>query len=605
MTNRRPLLRRLKLRHVLLVVLLLSGIIPLALSTMLLIPQSQQVLRDAERDNLVRRAGTLSRDVDSYLGGFREQIAQLGTGVLLPPGSPVVAERLREPWVGSYLQAFWLNQQGKPDDRTNQSAGLELLRVLDLDGAGPTLARGTPSPQAVAALKTAFEQALAKKTRAYQFVDMGPDGVPLVALAVPVAPTSDAAAGPQLVVEALLRFRPLEVLQGEAGQGVGVFLFARAGKLLWWDGGNARVKDGLLKSEALQSFLAVPGSLTQEYKLPAEGGAQEVLAQVSAVEESGWVLIVQKPLATAFAAVDRMLFNILVSTVLLVAVALSAAFLAARWVSRPIQRLTETTHEIAAGKFGRVDTQGLSFEFADLAEDFNRMSGYIESYVRRLQQAAQANRDLFIGSLRAFVAAIDAKDPYTRGHSERVAAMSRVIAKYVGLPEDQQHKIWIGALLHDVGKIGVEDQVLRKAGKLSDEEFDQMKAHTVIGAEIMTAIEQLKDMIPAIRSHHEAWNGRGYPDGLKGEQIPLYARIVGVADTFDAITTNRPYQKAYSLQFAVETITRLTGSRFDAKIVTAFLRAFEAGDIRAAAESVGGRFEEEDVQMPARAAGPR
>jgi len=303
--------------------------------------------------------------------------------------------------------------------------------------------------------------------------------------------------------------------------------------------------------------------------------------------------------------VNRMIFNVVLSTVVLVALALSSAFLAARWVSRPMQRLTETTHAIAAGKFGRVDLAGLSFEFADLAEDFNQMSGHIESYVRRLQQAAHANRDLFIGSLRAFAAAIDAKDPYTRGHSERVAAMSRTILKSLGLAEEQQHKIWIGALLHDVGKIGVEDEVLRKAGKLTEAEFEQMKAHTVIGAEILTPIEQLKDMIPAIRSHHEAWNGRGYPDGLKGEQIPLYARIVAVADTFDAITTNRPYQKAYSLRFAVETITRLTGSRFDAKIVTAFLRAFEAGDIRAAAESVGGRFEEDELPVQARMAVPR
>jgi putative nucleotidyltransferase with HDIG domain len=601
MTNRRPLLRRLKLRHVLLVVLLLSGIIPLAISSFLLIPQSQQVLRDAERDNLVRRAGTLSRDVDNYLGSVRRQIAQLGTGVLLPPGPSDTAERLREPWVGSYLQTFWLTQQGRPGDRRDQN--LKLLRVLDLQGAGPTLALGNPSPQAEAALKAAFEQARTKKTRAYQLVDVGPASVPMVALAVPVS--AQPGGDPQLVMEALLTFKPLETLQGEAGHGVGVFLFERAGRLLWWDGANPAVKDGLLKTEALPSFLAVPGSLTQEYVLAAAGGPQEVLAQVSAVEESDWVLIVQKPLAAAFAAVHRMIVNIVLSTLLLVALALSSALLAARWVSRPIQRLTETTHEIADGKFGRVDLQGLSFEFADLAEDFNRMSGHVESYVRRLQQAAQANRDLFIGSLRAFVAAIDAKDPYTRGHSERVAAMSRMISRYLGLPEDQQHKIWIGALLHDVGKIGVEDGVLRKAGKLSEEEFEQMKMHTVIGAEILTAIEQLKDMIPAIRSHHEAWNGRGYPDGLKGEQIPLYARIVGVADTFDAITTNRPYQKAYSLQFAVETITRLTGSRFDAKIVTAFLRAFEAGDIRAAAESVGGRYEEEEVQVPARAAAPR
>jgi HD-GYP domain-containing protein (c-di-GMP phosphodiesterase class II) len=162
-----------------------------------------------------------------------------------------------------------------------------------------------------------------------------------------------------------------------------------------------------------------------------------------------------------------------------------------------------------------------------------------------------------------------------------VAAFSRTISRYLQLPEETQHKIWIGALLHDVGKIGVEDRILRKDGVLAPDEYEQMKMHTVIGAEIMAPIEQLKEMIPAIRWHHEAWNGRGYPDGLKGEQIPLFARIVAVADTFDAITTNRPYQQAYSLQFAVETITRLTGSRFDAKIVTAFLRAFEAGEIRA------------------------
>ncbi len=107
-----------------------------------------------------------------------------------------------------------------------------------------------------------------------------------------------------------------------------------------------------------------------------------------------------------------------------------------------------------------------------------------------------------------------------------------------------------------------------------------MKLHPVIGAEIMSRIEQLKEMLPAIRWHHEAWNGKGYPDGLRGEQIPLMARIVGIADTFDAITTNRPYQRAYEPSFAVETITKLVGSRFDAKVVTAFLRAFEAGLIQ-------------------------
>ncbi len=597
MTNRRPILRRLKLRHVLLIVLLLSGIIPLAISSIMLIPQSQQVLRDAESENLIRRAGDLSREVDNYLGGFRRQITQLGTGLLLAPGSPVAAERLHEPWVNVYLQSFLRQSQ-------EQGAPLLALRVSDLEGDGPWLARGDLSDAARGALKAALERARTTKAPAYQFLDRGPRVLPQVALAVPIAAV--AGESPQLICEALFDFRPLETLQGEAGQGVGVYLMTRDRKVLWWDGTNAAMRDGLLASEQLPSFLAVPGSLTQEYVMPSADGPKEILAQVSAVEESGWVLIVQKPLAAAFAAVDRMIWNFIGASAVLVLLSFLVAFVAARWVSRPIQRLTETAHEIAEGKFGgKVDLEGLSFEFADLAEDFNQMSGHIGRYVQQLRQAAQVNRDLFIGSLRAFVAAIDAKDPYTRGHSERVAAVSRVIARSLGLPEDVQHKIWIGALLHDVGKIGVEDQVLRKAGKLSEAEFDQMKAHTVIGAEIMTPIEQLREAIPAIRSHHEAWNGRGYPDGLKGEQIPLYARIVGVADTFDAITTNRPYQKAYSLHFAVETITRLTGSRFDAKIVTAFLRAFEAGEVRAACEAVGGHYEEEQVHEPARVAAPR
>lgn len=604
-TNRRSFLRRLKLRHVLLIALLLAGIIPLAISSMMFIPQTKEVLRAAEGENLIRRAGDLSREVDDYLGAFRHRLTQLGTGLLFAPGSPDIALRLYEPWVSPYLQSFLRqNQEIFQDQLSDQGPTLLALQVSDLRGTGPLLARGDLSAQARASLKTALERARSANKASYEFVDMGPRSLPLVALAVPISATPGGA--PELVVEALFKFKPLEVLQGEAGGGVGVFLMTRGGKVLWWDGADSAMRDGLLKSQQLSSFLAVPGSLTQEYVMPSAAGPQEVLAQVSAVEESGWVLIVQKPLSAAFAAVDQMIWNLVVVSGLLVILSLLAALLAARWVSRPIQRLIETTHEIAAGKFGgRVDVDGLSFELADLAEDFNQMSGHVELYVQQLRQAAQVNRDLFIGSLRAFVAAIDAKDPYTRGHSERVAAVSRVIARYLGLPEEVQHKIWIGALLHDVGKIGVEDQVLRKAGKLSDEEFDQMKAHTVIGAEIMTAIEQLREMIPAIRSHHEAWNGRGYPDGLKGEQIPLYARIVGVADTFDAITTNRPYQKAYSLQFAVETITRLTGSRFDAKIVTAFLRAFEAGDVRAACEALGGRFEEEQVQEPARAASPR
>jgi HD-GYP domain-containing protein (c-di-GMP phosphodiesterase class II) len=573
-TPSRSFLRRLKVRHALLLVLLLSGIIPLLVSSFLLIQKNQEVLRDSERDFLIRKAGVLSKEVSAYLDTVQRPLRELGHGLLVAPGAPRMADRLREPWVSGHLQRFG-----------RESQGIKALRIVDESGAGPLLAPGDLEAPARVAMDEAFQQARQQKSSdpIYRFVDMGKAAEPLAALAIPLRD----AGGQLLVVMALIRFRPLEeVLQAEVSAGVAIFLIDRKGHILWSDNSDPS-KEEVLRKEVLPEFVKRPVSMTRENEVDTEDGPQDVLVQVSAVEASGWGVVVQKPLSTAFAAVDRMIFQTVFSTVLLVALALVFAYVAASWVSRPIQRLAAKTHEIAAGQFGgQVETEGLTFEFADLAEDFNQMSGHVERYIQQLKQAAQQNRELFIGSMRAFVAAIDAKDPYTRGHSERVAAYSRTIARYLQLPEETQHKVWISGLLHDVGKIGVEDLVLLKEGKLTAEEFEKMKMHTVIGAEIMAPIEQLREMVPGIRSHHEAWNGRGYPDALKGEQIPLYGRIIGVADTFDAITTNRPYQQAFSLEYAVETIKKLTGSRFDAKIVTAFLRAFESGEIRPRASRV-------------------
>jgi putative nucleotidyltransferase with HDIG domain len=561
-------LRHLKLRTVLVVALLLSGIIPLGISSALLILQSQRVLRNTERDSLTEEARSLSLEINTHLLTVRRQLEQLGAGILLPPGPVEPAARLLEPWAERQLRSL---RRGNPDVRA--------LRVLDLEGAG--LGPGL-SPEVEAAMDSAFEEARSRREPAYRLVVAAAGRDPQAVLAVPARAGS---AEPRLIVEAQLQFPSLEKISRNVSQeGVGVFLSDRQGKILWSNGGRPGTNAAMLPPETIQSLVTQPLAMTSEFEVKTPRGVRTLFAQVSAIPEGGWVLVVHKPVSEAFGDINRMIFNAGLSTILLIALSLFFSYLAARWVSRPIQRLAQTTHEIAAGKFGgNVEMTGLTFELADLADDFNRMSGHVAGYVQQLRQAASANRELFIGLLRALVAAVDAKDPYTRGHSERVAAYSRTIARYLQLPEDVQHKIWIGALLHDVGKIGVEDRILRKDGVLAPEEYEQMKMHTVIGAEIMSPIEQLKEMIPAIRWHHESWNGRGYPDGLKGEQIPLFARIVAVADTFDAITTNRPYQQAYSLKFAVETITRLTGGRFDAKVVTAFLRAFEAGEIRAGA----------------------
>ncbi len=569
MTSPRSLFRRLSLRSVFFFLLLLSGILPLVLSGALLLLQNRGLIQNAERDVLIREVGALSRQVDADLAATRRELTLVGQVLLATPGPDDALARLQQPWVAPYLA-----------DVTRTSAA-DVIGVLDPSGHAllPTL-----SPARGEAVDIAFRKALSHRKPTYVFV-RGEQKNPVAALAVPVP-----AAAPRLVMVALFAFTPAANLyREEASRSGAIALIDEAGSILWSRGLTPETTRALVASKVLVDFKNRPLDLTKEYVVAAGGKPQRYLAQVSSVRESGWGVVVQKPARLAFEMVRKMVWNTIASTLVLIGMALAVAYLSARRASRPIQTLALRTHEIAEGHFERrLESEGIGRELGDLAEDFNRMSDQLESLVEQLRTAAKANRDLFIGSLRAFAAAIDAKDPYTRGHSERVATFSRAIASRLGFTDDQIETVWIGALLHDVGKIGVDDRILKKVGVLTPDEYEQMKLHTVIGAEILSPIEQLKDVLPAVRWHHESWNGRGYPDGLRGEQIPLFARIVAVADTFDAVTTNRPYQQAYDLSFAVDTTTKLAGSRFDAKVVTAFLRAYDAGEIRPAEARLSG-----------------
>jgi HD-GYP domain-containing protein (c-di-GMP phosphodiesterase class II) len=566
---------QLKLRYLLFFLLLLLGIVPVLVSNLLLARQNREYLQTQEKTNLTRSAEALSSELNESLANTAHQLGQLGEALLAAPGPDDVTDRLREPWVGAYVGGF---MRSNPD--------LLALRVVERGGAGIRFAPADLRAESGAALDAGFEEARSRGAIVYRFVEATGGNEPNAVIASPVGALPGAE--PRLIVEALTRLELIDaVFRREARGAVDVFLIDNTGKMLWSEGADEPMRQAVTKSDLVRDFLRKPLNLTSEYDLDVNGKSQGMLGQVSPVAETGWAVVVQKPAAAAFEFVRRMVWNTLIASLVLVALALAAAAFAASRISQPIQRLASTSHEIAEGNFGqRVEVEGVGAEIAALARDFNRMSGHVQSHVEQLKRAAAVNRDLFISSIRAFAAAIDAKDPYTRGHSERVAAFSRTIARHLALKEEILHRVWIGALLHDVGKIGIEDRILKKGGVLSAEEYEQMKLHPVIGAEILSPIEQLKEMLPAVRWHHEAWNGRGYPDALKGEEIPLLARIVGVADCFDAITTSRPYQRAYAPAFAVETITKLAGSRFDAKVVTAFLKAFEAGEIQAAPEEL-------------------
>ncbi|MDH4161365.1 MAG: GAF domain-containing protein [Nitrospirota bacterium] len=188
-------------------------------------------------------------------------------------------------------------------------------------------------------------------------------------------------------------------------------------------------------------------------------------------------------------------------------------------------------------------------------------------------------QETFVNTAEALAAAVEKKDPYTGGHIMRVVEYSLAIAKHLAVPLPDMDQLRLAAVLHDIGKIGVKDSVLLKQGKLTPEEFAHMREHPVVGDDIIAHINQMHKVRRAMRAHHEKWDGSGYPDGLRGDQIPLHARIILVADTLDAITTDRPYRKAADLQTAQEEIKRFMGKEFDPRVAEAFFRACEKGDI--------------------------
>jgi HD-GYP domain-containing protein (c-di-GMP phosphodiesterase class II) len=383
-------------------------------------------------------------------------------------------------------------------------------------------------------------------------------------------------------VVGLVSLRRVAERIAEEGKGdLTAFLVDRNGNVLIHSEPSINVRRpnfGQLK--VVQEFGKAPVRLTASYTDKTGPRPVQLLGTVAPVGRPEWGVVVQKPEARAFASVNKMVkATILWGSVALILAVIAAVFFASG-ISSPIRALAAKSRDIAAGNYQqRVDLRTHN-EIGELAENFNSMSSAIELSIDQLKKAAQENHQLFINSIRMLAAAIDAKDPYTRGHSERVARYSIAIGKNLSLPEREMRNLRISSLLHDVGKIGIDDRILRKPGALSDDEFEVMKGHPAKGAAIMSGVMQLSECIPGMKYHHEKWSGGGYPDGLEGENIPMQARIVAIADTFDAMTTNRPYQKAMELGYVVDKIKSFAGTRFDPRVVDAFVNAVKRGDIQ-------------------------
>lgn len=284
--------------------------------------------------------------------------------------------------------------------------------------------------------------------------------------------------------------------------------------------------------------------------------------------------------SAALGSVSDMRQQTLLISMVAALLTLVIGFFFAKKLTQPVQELAIGAHRIASGDFSqRIDVRSRT-ELGHLGDSFNLMTDQLEHYITDLQQSAAENRELFLGTVKGLAAAIDGKDPYTRGHSERVSRMSVAIAQRLGLSDEECEKIRISALLHDVGKIAIDDNILKKPSALTDDEFVIMKQHPQKGYKIMSQIRAMKEFLPGMYMHHEMVNGQGYPQGLKGDEIPLMAKIVAVADTFDAMTTDRPYQQAMKFEDAIVRIQSFVDTRYDAGVVSAFVEACEEGQIR-------------------------
>ncbi len=213
-----------------------------------------------------------------------------------------------------------------------------------------------------------------------------------------------------------------------------------------------------------------------------------------------------------------------------------------------------------APEFGTVEADLMRSTMMMLAVHLINQRQYIE-----MQQ-------MFEGTVRSLVSALDAKDTYTCGHSSRVAELAVTLASRLGYDEEQLATIRMAGILHDIGKIGVDDSVLRKDGKLTTEEFDQIKLHPVLGYEILKGIKPFKKILPAVRHHHESWDGSGYPDGLAGDSIPRDAQVIAVADAFDAMSSDRPYRPGMPIERVIEIFRKGRGQQWAADIVDVLLQ---------------------------------
>ena len=560
---------RIPILYLILGILVLASVVPMGFYANFVVDNNREALKVNEQllQNEITRS--LREDISQRQANLYTMLANFTTAVEVASGGNLVGDRVKSPQLESLLEKL-----------VASSGDLPYATLFNTESRGVSAGRIQPDAFMGRELERAFQAA--RQGRAYNgeplSVGSGVKARTLLLVSSPILANGHFS-GMTAAFEDLQYL--VDRLRTARQGGLVAYVVDRQGRLVAGATPEFATGQDMTGLEIVKNYVEQDGRVqfapTMEFTANTSNGKMRMLGTYSVVPTLGWAIVAQKSQLDAYQGVYHMQHLAWKVAVLSVLVSMVMSIWAARGFTKPLDVLTATSQAIARGDFSRRVEVKSRTEVGQLAQTFNVMTGSLQTLVADLKRAADENRSLFLSSIQMLAGAVDEKDPYTRGHSDRVTRYSVMLAQELALPAEEIEKVRVAAQLHDVGKIGIEDRVLKKPGALTPEEYETMKAHTVKGANILRSVRQLTDVLPGIELHHESLDGRGYPYGLKSDEIPLLARIIMVADTFDAMTTNRPYQAAMDTEYVVRVINSLANTKFDPKVVQALTALFERG----------------------------
>ena len=571
--------RKISLIYFVVVTLLLVGLVPLVLTGWLLSDKSGRELRSAENRYQIQLVLEKARQIEIFGRRFGSIVSSLSTALELGRDPAIISSAQTEAKLGALLRenpdlaALYI----KPGNAESLSVfrpeviSRGDVETISIEATGAStdgkLSVGQPQKiEATGVSVMSFSQSV--------MID-GTNAATIVAIAS-LKTISQSVVGIDATKEDNLWNAGLPI----------IFVVNQKGEAIFHpDPSLATAKRPMGDLKIVQEWLEAGGQVQSAlvpFSASFNGNNHEMIGAYSTAHVSdgyNFGVITMQDESRALASVGEMRNQTWIISMAFAVLALIVGFIGSRFMTSPLLRLSHAAKQIADGDFSsRVETRNIT-EIGSLGETFNVMTDKIEEQIANLAKAATENRELFEGTVKALAAAIDGKDKYTRGHSERVARVSVAIGKRLGMQAEELETLRMSALLHDIGKIAIDDAILKKPAALTEAEYEIMKTHPQRGYKIMSQIPAMKEFLPGMYMHHEMVNGEGYPQGLTGDQIPLQAKIVSVADTFDAMTIDRPYSKGMDLPSALTRLREFVGTRYASDVVEALIDSCNAGEV--------------------------